>query len=135
MVGMAPQDLSAQRASCGVILSRQGLTQREELQHFARHGACCYIVQCDIAHSLETDNVMGWIHEHLPIVGNIVHAAGLLGYGNIIDMTSSNFWQLAMPKVSSIVQSDTPFAKLQHRTLQLTAQVRYIIMHRLLEAC
>ena len=42
---------------------------------------------------------MGWIHEHLPIIGNIVHAAGLLGYGDITNMTRVNFWLLAMPKV------------------------------------
>ena len=98
---MGPQDLKAQRVSCGVMMSRQGIVQREELQDFARYGACCYIVQCDIAHSIETDNVMGWVHEHLPIIENIVHAAGLLGYGNIINMTKVDFWLLAMPKVRS----------------------------------
>lgn len=85
--------------SCGVILSRQGSVEKRELEHFAKHGICCYIVQCDVAHSIETDIIMEWIHEQLPIIGKVVHAAGLLGYGNIIDMTYSDFGLLAMPKV------------------------------------
>ena len=93
------QDSISCRVSCGVLLSRQACLAKEELAHFATHGACCYIVQCDVAHSIETNKVMGWVHEHLPIVGKIAHAAGLLGYGSIKDMTTSGFWSVAMPKV------------------------------------
>ena len=94
------QDMEAQVTSYGVILSRQGFVPKRGLEYFARHGTCCYVVKCDVACSVYTNGVIEWVHEHLPKIGKVVHAAGLLGYGNIQDMTTSDFWLLALPKVS-----------------------------------
>ena len=125
------QDLEAQCTSYGVILSRQGFVQKEELEHFARHGTCCYIVKCDVAYSTNTDGVIGWVHEHLPIIGKMVHAAGLLGYGNIQDMTTSSFWLLALPKVRMQDAIYAPSADVvRHESLTSILNTHFYAGHR-----
>lgn len=64
-----------------------------------RHGASCFVVQCDSSSVVEMDSIVCWAHEHLPSINTIAHAAGVLDYASIADAQGEQVWQVAQPKV------------------------------------
>lgn len=78
---------------------------KEKLEDLAKNSTCCFVLKGDSADLTAMNNMMKWVHEHLPSITQMVHAAGVLGHNTIMDMDESQFWHVARPKVQHVFLS------------------------------
>ena len=86
------------------------------------NASCCLVPWCSgaavfVAHRDASDSVHGhqlahWLHNHLPAVQMYSHAAGLLGFDLIPDLTPQQFGSIVQPKVK---QPDTDSFRCRRR--------------------
>lgn len=72
------------------------------MQRFAAEGVAVFAVRADAAEPASMSAVLQWIHERLPALGHVVHAAGVSGHSMLQDMADADLWDVAKPKVSGM---------------------------------
>ncbi len=85
--------------ACAVLLSRNPNVSKAELIELSELGRATFGIQCDAGDSVTLAEVLSWVHEHLPAVSAVAHAAGTLGYSTIDDVTEEQFWDICHAKV------------------------------------
>ena len=75
---------------------------KEKLEDLAKNGTCCFVIKGDSADLIAMNRMINWVHEHLPPITQMVHAAGVLGHNTIMDMDEIQFWHVARPKVQYV---------------------------------
>ena len=86
-------------AACAVLLSRKPELGKAELIELAELGTATFGVQCDSGDPELLTDVLHWVHEFLPSVATLAHAAGMLGYDTINDVSEEQFWHICNAKV------------------------------------
>ena len=89
-------------AGCLVLASRNPCLSRDALEELARTGVPCFTVQCDAADPEAAAKLAAWVHDRLPAVQTFAHAAGVLGYDLIQDMSPEAFKRVVAPKTASV---------------------------------
>ena len=65
----------------------------------AYSSSSCFVIQLDTCEVSAIDHVLEWAHETLACVKTIAHAAGVLGYDNVANITRDIVWDIVQPKV------------------------------------
>lgn len=95
-----------------VITSRRGTLEAEDEEKFAKHGARVIVKACDSADPEDCAALATWLREHMPAVQIFVHAAGVLRFDLLPDMSLESFSACVMPKVvgvNSLLNASLPF--------------------------
>lgn len=65
-------------------------------------GAGVFVAQRDASDTIHNQQLAGWLHNHLPAVQSYAHAAGVLGFDLILDLTAEQFARVVKPKASAV---------------------------------
>ncbi len=96
---MNVQEMLKSSGACAVLLSRNPEMGKAELIQLAELGSATFGVQCDSGDPESLAGVLQWVHESLPSVAVLAHAAGTLGYDTIADVSDDQFWSICNAKV------------------------------------
>jgi myxalamid-type polyketide synthase MxaC len=73
---------------------------RETLRLFEQAGAQVIVAPCDVAQEHEVASLFGFIATQMPPLRGLVHAAGILDDGVLLQQNGSRFEQVVAPKVA-----------------------------------
>ena len=89
-------------AGCLVLTSRSPCLSQDTLEELACTGSACFVIECDAADPKAAAKLAAWAHDRLPAVQTLAHAAGVLGYDLIRDMSPEAFRRVVEPKTASV---------------------------------
>ena len=95
------KQLAAAGARTLVLTSRNPQLPLDTLSQLASQGVTVFTVQADAAQPGSMADVIAWVHEHLPHVGHVAHAAGVSAHHMLPDMEDEHLWNIAKPKVET----------------------------------
>ena len=81
-------------------MSRQPHLSQDNLERIADGNSSCFVIQLDTCEVSAIDHVLEWAHETSACVKTIAHAAGILGYDNVANITRDKMWDIVQPKVT-----------------------------------
>lgn len=96
---MHVQELSRSNNACAVLLSRKPELEKAELIELAALGTATFGIQCNSGDPESVADVLQWVHESLPSVAVLAHAAGTLGYDTVTYVSEEQFWSICNAKV------------------------------------
>lgn len=88
-------------SGCLVLASRNPALHLEELKSLAASECATFVVQCDTSQQHASAALVSWTREWLPAVHSFAHAAGILGYNLIPDISAATFSAVTQSKVAS----------------------------------
>lgn len=84
-----------------VLASRNPELPLQTLIGLASKGVIIFTARVDAADSAAVSVLLEWVHENLPHLGQVAHAAGVSGFHMLPDMADDDLWHVAQPKVCS----------------------------------
>lgn len=88
-------------SGCLVLASRNPALLLEELKTLAARKCAAFVVQCDTSQLQASSALVSWTHEWLPAVHTFAHAAGILGYNLIPDISAATLTAVTQSKVAN----------------------------------
>lgn len=90
-----------------VLTSRSGLLTKEQLIEISGSASssastAIFVAYRDASRPIHSAQLAAWLHEQLPAVQTYVHAAGVLGFDLLPDLSSQEFASLLAPKASCV---------------------------------
>ena len=82
-----------------VLTSRDPRLPLDVMKALATQGVTVFTVHADATDTGSISAVLAWVHEHLPHLGHVVHAAGVSDFHLLQDMENDSLWNVAKPKV------------------------------------
>lgn len=110
---------------CAVLTSRNPRLTKAELVALAERGAAVFVVKSDAGCPSDSRRVMLWAHENLPAIAHFAHAAGVLGFDTLDEVTPEAFWAVCAPKAAGAASAaqDARLPVLQQDYFSSTAAV------------
>ena len=82
-----------------VLATRSPKLAPDTLGLLASGGVAIFTACADAADADSVAAVINWVHERLPRLGHVVHAAGVSAFHMLTDMQDDDLWNVARPKV------------------------------------
>ena len=100
-LGLAFARKAAKRGYERVILaSKRGADEDQFKTEFHRYGADVFVWKCDSAIKEDCNRLLSRLREEMPAVQCFVHAAGVIGFHFLPDLTKESFHKVAAPKTT-----------------------------------
>jgi len=104
-LGLASARWLANQGACHLVLVSRGSPTEDALRSIAEieaQGVDIHVAQADVSDRDQVENILHHIQGHMPTLRGIIHAAGVLDDGILLEQNWSRFRTVMAPKVDGV---------------------------------